>query len=73
MARVNVYFPDDLIEQARRAELNVSELAQAAVRRELAARGMSSWLHLVASLPPVPVTHAQAVRALDAARDELGW
>jgi hypothetical protein len=38
MARVNVYLPDRLHEQAKRAGLNVSELSQAAIEEELARR-----------------------------------
>src|ERR1051326_1516100 len=35
MARLNVYVPDDLAERARRAGLNISALAQAAILAEL--------------------------------------
>jgi hypothetical protein len=38
MARANVYLPDDLHERARAADLNVSELTQRAIERELARR-----------------------------------
>jgi post-segregation antitoxin (ccd killing protein) len=38
MARANVYLPDDLHERARRADLNVSELTQRAIRSELERR-----------------------------------
>jgi post-segregation antitoxin (ccd killing protein) len=36
MARVNITMPDDLYQEARRAGLNVSQLAQRAVAAELA-------------------------------------
>jgi len=36
MARANVYLPDNLHERARAADLNVSELTQRAIERELA-------------------------------------
>ena len=36
MARVNITMPDDLYQEARRAGLNVSQLAQRAVTAELA-------------------------------------
>jgi post-segregation antitoxin (ccd killing protein) len=36
MARVNVYLPDELFAEAKRADLPVSELTQAAVRDALA-------------------------------------
>lgn len=35
MARVNITMPDDLYDQAKRAGLNVSQLAQRAVAEEL--------------------------------------
>jgi post-segregation antitoxin (ccd killing protein) len=35
MARVNITMPDDLYDQARRAGLNVSQLAQRAIADEL--------------------------------------
>ena len=38
MARANVYLPDELHERARRADLNVSELTQRAIREELVRR-----------------------------------
>jgi post-segregation antitoxin (ccd killing protein) len=47
MSRVNVYVPDDLHRQAKRARLNVSELCQEAIRAELARRerfrAMGEW------------------------------
>ena len=52
MARVIVYLPDDLAEQARAANLNVSGLTQDAVRRALDARAVNEWLDELASLPP---------------------
>lgn len=71
MARLNVYVPDELAEQARADGLNVSALTQAAIRAELARRSMRSWL---ASLPTVsrPVGHDAVIAALDEARDEFG-
>jgi post-segregation antitoxin (ccd killing protein) len=38
MARVNITVPDELIEQARRAGLNVSRLASSAIETELLRR-----------------------------------
>jgi len=73
MARVNVYLPDDLAEEARTAGLNVSRLSQEALRRELARRRTDAWLDRIMALPPTGVTHEEAQAALDAARDELGW
>ncbi|MHB1499083.1 MAG: type II toxin-antitoxin system CcdA family antitoxin [Acidimicrobiales bacterium] len=74
MARVNIYLPDDLAEEARSAGLNVSNLAQDALRRELANRATETWVEQVRSLPPLvpPVAHARVLEALDAAREEMG-
>jgi post-segregation antitoxin (ccd killing protein) len=72
MARVNVYLPDELAEQARAAGLNVSSITQQALRRELAGGRTASWLEQVRQLPPSAVTHEQSLDALDGARDEVG-
>ena len=74
MARVNIYLPDDLAEQARSAGLNVSNVAQDALRRELATRATVAWVEQVRSLPRLasPVAHACVLEALDAAREEMG-
>lgn len=71
MARVNVYLPDDLAEQARVAGLNVSGLTQDAVRSALAAHRTDEWLDGVARLPRTGVTHAVVAQAVAAAKDEL--
>jgi len=70
VARVNIYLPDDLAASARAAGLNVSALAQDAVRLALDGRTTDAWL---ASLEPAPtstVTHHRALAALDLARNE---
>lgn len=72
MARVNVYLPDDLAEQARRAGINVSNVTQEALRRQLAGRTTTAWLAEIGRLPPTDVTHDQALAALHAARQEMG-
>jgi len=72
MARVNVYLPDELAAAARAAGINVSNLTQDALRRELAARGTDAWLARIAELPPTGVTHRDALGAVLAARDEFG-
>ena len=70
MGRVNVYLPDDLAEEARAAGLNVSNITQEALRRELAGRRTTAWLTRVRQLPASDVTHDDALDALDGARDE---
>jgi len=72
MARVNVYLPDDLAEEARAAGLNVSNITQDALRRQLAARRTSAWVARISKLPPTGVAHEQVIEALDAVRDEMG-
>jgi post-segregation antitoxin (ccd killing protein) len=71
MARLNVYVPDELAEQARAHGLNVSALTQAAIATELARTAMHSWLN---HLPAIGrnVEHDAVMAALDAARDEFG-
>lgn len=58
MARVNITMPDDLYTRARAANLNVSQLAQAAVDAELSRRAKVAELdaylaQLEAELGPV--------------------
>ncbi len=72
MARVNVYLPDELAAEARAAGLNVSRLAQVALRLELVQRQGDDWLRRVRRMPSTSVTHEEALAALTAARDDLG-
>jgi len=72
MARINVYVPDELAEQARAADLNVSSVTQEAIRRELSARQADGWIDRVAAIPAARVSHGDVIAALDAAREELG-
>jgi post-segregation antitoxin (ccd killing protein) len=72
MARVNVYLPDDLAQRARAAGLNVSGLAQDAIRDALMSDETDSWLDRLEALPRVDIAHGRVVDAVDAARAELG-
>lgn len=72
MARVNVYLPDDLAEQARQAGLNVSSITQDALRRELAGRKTNEWLARARQLPPIKVTTEEVVAAIHAEQEEMG-
>lgn len=72
MARINVYLPDDLARQARDAGMSVSNVTQAALRRELGARNTAEWLNRLGRLRAVKVTHEQVLSALDAEREEFG-
>lgn len=71
MARLNVYVPDTLADQARAAGLNVSALTQAAITQELSRHATEAWLASLPS-PRQRVSHESALAALDEARDELG-
>lgn len=70
MTRLNVYLPDDLAARAKEAGLNLSAVTQEAVRRSLAARSTDSWLSTLPMESAGAISHAQALEALDAARDE---
>lgn len=67
MARVNITVPDDVIEQARAADPNVSQLATAALAEELERRAKCAALdaHLLeldAELGPISAAEAEAAR-----------
>lgn len=71
VARLNVYLPDDLAAEAKKAGVNVSAVAQKAVRRSLAARATNHWLDtLEKSSGSAQVSHDHAMKALDATRNE---
>ena len=71
MARVNVYLPDDLADEVRAADINVSAVSQAALREALAARQVDEWLDEVGRLPSAGVAQAEVLAAVAAAKDEL--
>jgi post-segregation antitoxin (ccd killing protein) len=70
MARVNVYLPDELASRVKKADLNVSAIAQKALEQELAGQATNAWLAEIRRLPPSGVSHDEVIAALDAARDE---
>jgi post-segregation antitoxin (ccd killing protein) len=70
MSRLNVYVPDELAEEAKRAGLNVSSLTQDAIRTTLAERSTDTWLAALRTGPRRTVTHEAVLDALDAVRDE---
>ena len=71
MSRVNVYLPDELAAQAKRAGLNVSSLTQDAIRSALAADNVEAWLSKVSALTPTGVDHDEVLTALEGAKREL--
>jgi post-segregation antitoxin (ccd killing protein) len=72
MARVNVYLPDELASRVKKADLNVSAIAQKALEEELAGQETNEWLAQI-SARSYGVSHDQVIAALDAVRDENGW
>jgi hypothetical protein len=67
MARANITVPDELLERARAAGLNVSRVASCALLEELDRRNkiaaLDSYLReLDAELGPVPATEQEAAR-----------
>ncbi|MEK7252800.1 MAG: type II toxin-antitoxin system CcdA family antitoxin [Actinomycetota bacterium] len=71
MARVNVYLPDDLAEEARASGINVSQVTQQALRAALAGSRTNAWLAKVRKLPPTGITTAEVVEAVNQVRDEM--
>jgi post-segregation antitoxin (ccd killing protein) len=51
VTRVNVYLPDQLAADAKKAGLNLSAVTQEAVRSALAARSTDAWLDILAASP----------------------
>jgi post-segregation antitoxin (ccd killing protein) len=72
MARVNVYLPDDLAQRARAAGLNISGLAQEALRGALMSAETDSWLDRLEALPRADIAHGRVIDAVDAGREEFG-
>lgn len=71
MARVNVYLPDELAAEVRAAGLNVSNVAQEALRSALAASRVDEWLDDVGSIRPLGIDRSAVASAVAAAKDEL--
>jgi hypothetical protein len=67
-----LHLPDDLVEQARAAGLNMSMLAEDAIRSALDARAVNEWLDDLASLPLGCIDPAIVKEAVRAAKDEFG-
>jgi post-segregation antitoxin (ccd killing protein) len=72
IARVNVYLPDELADRARSAGLNISGIAQEALRGALARGETDRWLARLSGLPRADIAHERVIDALDAAREEFG-
>ncbi len=72
MARVNVYLPDALAQEARAAGLNISRVAQEALSSTLSAGETDRWLDRLEGLASADIAHERVIEALDEARAELG-
>jgi post-segregation antitoxin (ccd killing protein) len=72
MARVNVYLPDDLAQEARAAGLNISKVAQQALSATLANSETNRWLNRLDRLPRAEIPHSSVIEAIDEGRAELG-
>jgi post-segregation antitoxin (ccd killing protein) len=70
MTRVNVYVPDELAREAKKAGLNVSAITQKAISAALAEQSTDAWLTSLARHFRRKVTHQDVLNALDASRDE---
>jgi len=71
MSRVNVYLPDDLADEAKRAGLNISSLTQDAIRSSLASKDLALWQQRVAELESADVSHSKVIEAVNSAKDEF--
>lgn len=71
MARVNVYLPDDLADEAKRAGLNISSLTQDAIRSSLARHDLALWQERVAELDSPGVSHSKVADAVNSAKNEF--
>lgn len=71
MARVNVYLPDDLAEQARQLGLNISRIARHGVEHALELSRADRWLEELGDLPATGVTHEQVLRSVSEAKEEI--
>lgn len=72
MAHVSLQFPVDLVEQARAAGLDISGLAQDAIRRALDVHAVNEWLDDLASLPSLGIDPTIVKEAVRAAKDDFG-
>lgn len=71
MSRVNVYLPDDLAAEAKKAGLNISGLTQEAIRSALASDNLNAWQKTVSDLNSTGVDHESVLLAVVGAKDEL--
>lgn len=71
MARVNVYLPDDLAAETKAAGLNVSQITQEALKRELQSERMTAWIAEVRELAPIKIDRQIVLDAIRGAKDDI--
>ena len=69
MAKVTIYMPDDLLAEAKDAELNISGLAQNAVVAALRSAKTDAWLEELRRRPRSTVRSEDVDRTLREVRD----
>jgi len=72
MAKVTIYMPDDLLAEAKDAELNISGLAQNAVVAALRRAKTDAWLEELCRRPGSTVRSEDVDRTLREVRDRWG-
>ena len=72
MAKVTIYMPDDLLAEAKDADLNISGLAQAAVAAALRTAKTDAWLDELRRRPRSTVRSEDVDRAVREVRDTWG-
>ncbi len=72
MARVNVYLPDDLAENAKLAGVSISAITQDALRGALAALDTDAWLDGLELSFGADIEHERVLAAIDQAREDFG-
>jgi post-segregation antitoxin (ccd killing protein) len=70
MARINVYVPDELAQEAKEAGLNVSNLTQESLRKALAATRTNDWLDALSRLRSTGISHDLVSSAVTEEKDE---
>lgn len=70
MARVNVYLPDEIAQQAKELKLNISALTQRAIKSEIGAMATNEWLESLRGSTSRTVSHERVMEVLREVREE---
>lgn len=68
----NVYLPDDLAGEAKKAGLNISSLTQDAIRSALSAQKLTLWQQQVSELGPPGISHESVIEAVSRPKGNSG-